>query len=65
MVELTEEDRKKAKELAESWTKKWVESMRKKGKKPTKEGISKYKKTAELMALRKIWSEKFWKTRQK
>jgi len=58
MVELTEEEKEKAKVLAEAWTWKWVESMQKKGKKLTKEGIAKYKKAMEAIAKVKILTEK-------
>ena len=58
MVELTKEDEEMAKVFAEAWTQKWIESMQRKGKKLTKEGIAKYRKSMEAMAKIKILTEK-------
>jgi len=58
MIELTKKDVEKAKVLAKAWTKKWVESMRKKGKKLTKKGVKNYEIAMKQIAIMRILTEK-------
>ncbi len=58
MVKLTEEEKKKAKDMAKLWTEHWVKSMQRKGRKLTEKGVKKHRRIMELMAETKLLTEK-------
>jgi len=58
MIELTRKDVEKAEVLAKAWTEKWVESMRRQGKKLTKKGVKNYEIAMKQIAIMHILNEK-------